>query len=76
MVGCGDASNGTWQAMGSVTEAARVVEAASKVWQDYSLIILSYTKHQYIHQQPYNWKHKSITFDDATQEEEIPQATD
>jgi hypothetical protein len=51
-------------------------EVASKMWPDYSMIVLSYTKHQYIHQQLYNWKHKSITFDDATQEEEIPQTTD
>jgi hypothetical protein len=56
-------------------KAARAVEAASKVWQDYSLIILSYTKHQYIYQELYNQK-KSITFDDVTQEDEIPQTTD
>jgi hypothetical protein len=43
-----------WQAAGGLAEAARAVEAASKVWQDYSLIILSSTKHQYIHQQLYN----------------------
>jgi hypothetical protein len=54
VVGCGDANNCTWQAMGSVVEAARMVEAASKVQQDHSLIILNYTKHQYIHQQLYN----------------------
>jgi hypothetical protein len=54
VVGCGDGGNGMWQATGSVAEAARAVDAASKVWQDYSLTILSYTKHQYIHQQLYN----------------------
>jgi hypothetical protein len=54
VVGCGDDGNGMLQATVSVAEAARVVEAASKVWQDYSLIILSYTNHQYIHQQLYN----------------------
>jgi hypothetical protein len=41
--------------MGSVAEAAKAVDAATKVWQDYSLIILSYIKHQYNHQQLYNW---------------------
>jgi hypothetical protein len=54
MVGYGDGGNSVWQATGSVAEAARAVEAALKVWQDYSQIILSYTKHQYIHQQLYN----------------------
>ncbi len=76
MVGCGDASNCTWRATESVGTVARMVEAASKVWQDYSLIILNFTKHQYIHQQLYNWKHKSKAIDDATQEEEITQTTD
>jgi hypothetical protein len=47
-------AGGRQWATGSVAEAARVVEAASKVWQDYPLIILSYTKHQYIHQELYN----------------------
>jgi hypothetical protein len=42
------------RATGYAVKAARTVEAASKVWQDYSLIILSYTKHQYIHQQRYD----------------------
>jgi hypothetical protein len=50
VVGCGDGGNGMLQATGSVAEAARAVEAVSKVRQDYSLFILSYTKHQYIHQ--------------------------
>jgi hypothetical protein len=53
-VGCGNSGNGMWGATGSVAEAARAVEAALIVWQDYSLIILSYTKHQYIHQKMYN----------------------
>jgi hypothetical protein len=51
VVGCGNGGHGMWQAAGGVAEAARVVEAASKVWQDYSLILLSYTKHQYIYKQ-------------------------
>ncbi len=54
MVKCGDGSNGMWRAVGSVAEAARAINAASKVWGDYSMIILSYTKHKYIHQQLYN----------------------
>jgi hypothetical protein len=53
-VGCGNGSNGMWRAASGVAEAARVVEAALKVWGHYSLIILTYTKHQYIHQQLYN----------------------
>jgi hypothetical protein len=54
VVGCGNGGNGMWRATGNAAEAAKVVEAALKVWQDCSLIILSYTKHQYIHQQLYN----------------------
>jgi hypothetical protein len=53
-VGCGDGGNGMLRATGSVVEAARAVEAALKVWQDYSLFISSYTKQQYIHQHLYN----------------------
>jgi hypothetical protein len=53
-VGCGDGGNGMWWAVGGVGEATMAVEAASKVWGHYSLIILTYTKHQYIHQQLYN----------------------
>ncbi len=41
VVGCGDGGNGMLWATGSVAEAARAVVAVLKVWQDYSLIILS-----------------------------------
>jgi hypothetical protein len=54
VVGSGNGGNGMWQTAGGVAEATKAVEAASKVWRDYFLIILSYTKHQYIHQQLYN----------------------
>jgi hypothetical protein len=54
VVGWGNGGNDMCRAMGSVAEAARAVEAVLKVWQDYSLIILSYTKHQYIHQKLFN----------------------
>jgi hypothetical protein len=55
VVGCGNGGNSMWWAAGGVAEAAKAVEAASKVWGDYSLIILSYTKHQYHHQQLSNY---------------------